>query len=141
MLVMEGAMKLAGGCYCGKVRYAAEGEPMLKAQCHCRECQYISGGAPNMFLLMPPDGFSYAKGTPKQFTRTDIQRAVTREFCPNCGTHVGTRVPGFPAFVLKVGTLDNPALAGDPQMAIFTIDKQSFHRIPEGIATFERMPG
>ncbi len=44
------------------LRYVAEGEPMLKAQCHCRECQYISGGAPNMFVLMPIDGFSYTKG-------------------------------------------------------------------------------
>jgi len=48
-------MKLEGGCYCGKVRYVAEGKPMLKVQCHCRECQYISGDAPNLFLLTPPD--------------------------------------------------------------------------------------
>jgi hypothetical protein len=41
-------MKLEGGCYCGNVRYVAEGDPMMKAQCHCRECQYITGGSPNM---------------------------------------------------------------------------------------------
>jgi hypothetical protein len=25
-------MKLEGGCYCGTLRYVAEGEPMMKAQ-------------------------------------------------------------------------------------------------------------
>ena len=29
---------------------------------------------------------------------------------------------------------------GGPQMAIFTIDKQPFHQIPDGLPTFERMP-
>ena len=108
-------MKLEGGCYCGQVRYKAEGDPMMKAQCHCRECQYISGGSPNMFVLMPLDGFSYTKGTPKKFKRTDIEGAVTREFCAECGTHLVTRPQGLPALVLKVGTLDDPNLFGGPQ--------------------------
>jgi hypothetical protein len=134
-------MKLEGGCYCRALRYVAEGEPMMKAQCHCRECQYITGGAPNVFIAMPIAGFTYTKGNCKQFTRSDIERPVTREFCPNCGTHVVTRPQGFPAVIVKVGTLDNPSLFGGPKMAIYTVDKQSFHQIPDGVATFERLPG
>jgi hypothetical protein len=133
-------MKLEGGCYCGKVRYVAEGEPMRKGQCHCRECQFITGGAPNMFVVMPSAGFAYTKGAPRQFTRGDLENPVTREFCPDCGTHLATRPPGRPVIVVKVGTLDDPKLYGGPQMAIFTIDKQSFHQIPEGLPAFERMP-
>jgi hypothetical protein len=133
-------MKLEGGCYCGQVRYKAEGKPMMKAQCHCRECQYISGGSPNMFVLMPLDGFGYTKGMPRKFKRSDLEHAVTREFCGECGTHLVTRPQGLPALVLKVGTLDDPNLFGGPQVAIYTIDKQAFHQIPTGVATFERLP-
>jgi hypothetical protein len=133
-------MKLEGGCYCGNLRYAAEGDPMMKGQCHCRECQYISGGAPNFFMLMPIAGFKYTKGTPKQFSRSDLEGAVTRDFCAECGTHLVTHRPGLPAAVVKAGTLDDPALYGSPQMAIFTCDRQAFHIIPEGMPSFEKLP-
>ena len=133
-------MTLEGGCYCRNIRYTAVGEPMLKAQCHCRECQYISGGAPNMFMLMPVDGFAYTKGTPKQFARSELAEPVTREFCADCGTHLATRRPGLNAVILKVGTLDDPAIFAAPQMAIFMVDKQPFHQVPHGLPTFERRP-
>jgi hypothetical protein len=134
-------MRLEGGCYCGEIRYVAEGEPMMQAQCHCRECQYLTGGSPNVFIAMPIPGFSYTKGAPKSFTRSDIPRPVTREFCPTCGTHVVTRPQGFPAIIIKVGSLDDPSQFSGPQMAIYLCDKQSFHQVPAGIATFDKLPG
>jgi len=133
-------MKLEGGCYCKALRYVAEGEPIMKAQCHCRECQYITGGSPNVFIAMPIPGFKYTQGTPKGFARKDLERPVTREFCPECGTQVVTRPQGFPAVIIKVGSLDEPKLYGTPNVAIYTCDKQAFHRIPEGIPTFDKLP-
>jgi hypothetical protein len=132
-------MIFEGGCYCGALRYRADGEPMLAGQCHCRECQYITGGMPNSFIAMPIKGFTYTKGTPSTFTRTDLARAVTREFCATCGTAIGTRPPPGIMMIVKVGTMDDPS-AYSPKAAVHTLDAQPFHSIPEGIATFERLP-
>jgi hypothetical protein len=135
-------MKVEGGCYCGAVRYLAEGDPVMKGQCHCRECQYITGGAPNLVMGVPDAGFRFIRGSAKPFQRSDLATPVTREFCAECGTHLLTRAPGLPGVVLiKVGTLDDPSVFGGPQLAIYTSEKQSFHQIPAGIPTFERFPG
>jgi hypothetical protein len=100
----------------------------------------MTGGEPNAFIGMPIAGFSYTKGAAKAFSRKDLTRPVTREFCPECGTHLITRAPGFPAAIVKVGTLDDPTVF-KPAMAIYTMDKQPFHEIPAGIPTFDRLPG
>lgn len=133
-------MKIEGGCYCKAVRYEAEGEPMMKAQCLCRECQHISGGSPNVFMAMPIPGFRYTKGAPKSFTRGDLENPVTREFCGDCGAPLTSRAPGFPAVILKVGSLDDPSVFM-PDIAIYGIDRQPFHCIAEGMPVFERLPG
>ena len=135
-------MKIDGGCYCGALRFSSMGDPMFKAQCHCRECQYFSGGHPNAVMALPEGTFGYTKGKPKTFKRSDLATPVNREFCADCGTQILARAPGLPGMViLKVGTLDDPKIFQGPQMAIFLVDKQPFHHVPEGIATFERTPG
>jgi len=133
-------MQFEGGCYCGELRYEVTDEPAIKSQCHCRECQYFSGGGPNYFMLIAQDGFAYLKGQPKTFKRRDIEKAVTREFCPTCGTHIATCRPGLDKIILKAGTLDDPSLYEKPGAAIFTCDAQPFHHIPQDIPAFERLP-
>lgn len=134
-------MELTGGCYCGKIRYAAKGDPILRAQCYCRACQHIAGGGPQYFLLMPREGLAYTQGTPKTFARPDLPSPVTRAFCPDCGTHLITERPDMPhAVVLKIGTLDDPTAYKGAKMAIFCEDRQPFHRIPEGLPTFATLP-
>src|SRR6516165_9247161 len=101
------------------------------------ELVYVSGLPP--FDPAPQD-FRYTSGEPRKFSRSDLESPVTREFCGECGTHLTTRRPGLPLVVLKVGTLDDPSLFGTPHMAIYTVDKQPFHVIPDGLQTFERLP-
>ena len=135
-------MTITGGCYCGAVRYEAEGDPIMKARCHCRECQYFTGGEGNDFIAMPIAGFRFTKGQPKAFTRADLKGAATREFCGNCGTPLLTRSPALPiAVILKVGALDDPKQFGGPQVILQTADAHAFHLMPEGVPAFARFPG
>jgi hypothetical protein len=135
-------MKLTGGCYCGAVRYEAEGEPVMKARCLCRECQYYTGGEGNDFMAMPVAGFTFTKGEPKSFTRADLPFAATRQFCPDCGTPLLTRSPALAtAVIVKVGSLDDPSVFGGPQVIMQTADAHPFHVMPEGVPAFARWPG
>ena len=137
---MPNTTDLAGRCYCGALHYRAPGPVRLNAQCLCLECQYISGGGPNYFMLVPRDGFSWTKGTPQTFTRSDLEAPVTRCFCGTCGTHITTELTDGERLVLKVGTLHDPLAYGGPKIAIYTCDEQPFHVTPGNIARFERLP-
>lgn len=132
---------LHGGCYCGAVRYRVTTEPMKFGECHCRECQYITGGGANYFLLVDAAGFEITQGTPKSFTRSDLDNPVTRQFCAECGTHLLTR-PAAPRkdIVLKVGSLDNPTDAGKVEFAIFCAEAPPFHQLAEDAPHFDKRP-
>ena len=134
-------MKIEGGCYCGEIRYESTGKLEASLQCHCRECQYITGGHPNVIVVLPADGFRFTKGVPKEFTRSDLEKPVTRLFCANCGTAIGTRSPSRKnSMNIKVGTMDDPSVF-KAEVAIFTIDKQPFHHIDDDLPQFDRRPG
>lgn len=131
-------MKFEGGCYCGAIRYKVEGTPILEGQCHCRECQYISGGGPNAFIALPNMAFSLISGELASYKRSDVKYPVIRKFCLTCGTSVVSYIPGG-LVAVKVGTMDNPKIY-IPKIAIYTVDSQPFHLIPEGVKIFKRLP-
>ena len=134
-------MSSTGGCYCGQIRYEIDAEPQAQIQCHCRECQYITGGHPNAIAIFPQDKFRWTKGEPSSFSRSDLDKPVTRFFCPNCGTGLGTKTPArADSMIVKVGTLDDPSTF-KAQAAIFTCDAQPFHILPDGVPSFDKRPG
>jgi hypothetical protein len=94
-----------------------------------------------MFAGFPSDGFQYTKGEPTTFRHPKSDEGPTREFCGTCGTHVAARSPKAPdGIIVKVGTLDDPALFDRPQFVVWAQEKQSFHCLQGGIEIFPTVP-
>jgi hypothetical protein len=133
-------MAITGGCYCGAVRYQAEGPMTFKGQCLCRTCQKLSGGAGNLFFVVGADGFRYTSGAPHTFQR--LADTPQRDFCADCGTHLTARSHRAPDVVLiKVGSLDEPSLFGGPGAIFWTSEKQAFHHLAPDVPAHASLPG
>ncbi len=100
---------LTGGCYCGAVRYQAEGEPFERAVCWCEMCRRTSG-APGLAWFSVREGdFRWTAGTPVRFASSP---EAEREFCGACGTQLTFRRHDEAGRVdLTTGSLDDPEAA------------------------------
>ncbi|MEM9566387.1 MAG: GFA family protein [Actinomycetota bacterium] len=103
-------MTRTGGCLCGAITYAIEGEPMAVAVCHCDHCQRQSGGAFSTNVVVAPDQLSISGNlsTFEDRGRTGDDVYVLRKFCPSCGSPIVSILVGRPEIVaVKAGTLDD----------------------------------
>ena len=82
-----------GQCLCGAVRFKLAADPLVTRICWCRDCQHLA-----------------ANGTVNMLVPADSGNAVTRQFCPTCGTHLFAKVSARPQFrVVRAGNLDDPS--------------------------------
>ena len=133
-------MTKSGRCYCGEITFEFDYPIHSQILCHCRECRYISGGEPNASIIIEEDKFKLTKGALKIFSRDDLDKPRIRFFCSNCGTHICVKSPPRPGMlVLKVGTVDDHSWFS-PDSAIYCIDKEPFHQIPDYVSCFEKTP-
>lgn len=133
-------MAMTGGCYCGAVRFEAEGPIQFKGQCLCHTCQKLSGGLGNLFFVVGADSFHYVQGAPKNFRKQ--ADTPLREFCGECGTPLTARSHRAPGMVLvKVGALDDPAAFDGPGGVFWTSEKQAFHHLPPDVPAHASLPG
>ena len=86
-----------GGCYCGYVKVTIEGKPLLKINCHCNWCQITSGNSFRSFVLFDEENIEFVGQTPKSFKDKNIthERPMINQFCTNCGTLIGIKVPSM----------------------------------------------
>ncbi len=102
--------RLGGGCLCGEIRIEVEEDIRFSLACHCADCQRYNGGAPAYEAVFSRDAVKITKGVPRAYaTKADSGRAITRNFCGNCGTPLYVDLEKLPAhIVVAVGALDAP---------------------------------
>ena len=129
-----------GQCLCGQTGYDTGGDPLWVTVCYCRFCQHATGSDRMIEPIFERAGFCFTGAAPSVYTLPSegSGQDIHVHFCATCGTHILTRIPGA-HLVLKIGTLDDPAWFAAPKIAIYTIDRQPFHLIPD-IPEFERLP-
>ena len=131
---------IEGGCLCGAVRVTVAGNTWLTMQCHCTDCRRAAGGGPAYIAMVAREDFTLA-GALSRYTVTGASGgAVTRCFCPVCGTPTHSELEKYPdKLALKVG-LFAADTAFTPSMAIWVASAPDWHPIPETIPRFELGP-
>ena len=102
---------IAGGCFCGALRYQAEAV-FDAGYCHCTICRRISGAPAACWFSVREEHFVVTRGEPAALRSS---QHFVRFFCATCGTHVfGRDDRPAPAKVgsklvsAMLGTLDEP---------------------------------
>ena len=132
--------ELTGGCLCGQVRYSVSGEPAMQVNCHCKNCQRQSGSAFSTIIGVP-EGALTIEGEFKTYDdKGESGEAVLRDFCPDCGSPLFSRVAVAPGLIfIKVGTLDDTT-SFEPAMHLWTKSKQHWVDLA-GATAFDTNPG
>jgi hypothetical protein len=97
---------IAGGCYCGQVRYRAAGAPIFQAACHCANCRRASGAQSVAWVTFPEAAFTLTQGEP---VRYPSETGATWSFCGRCGTTLTYTNGSRPGEIdVTTGSLDDP---------------------------------
>lgn len=128
-----------GGCRCGAVRYAVEGEPVHHAVCHCGDCRASSGAPMVAWFAVQEEQLRLLSGTLTEYEGTP---GAKRQFCPTCGTGLfyrnGDVLPGL--VDVQSSTFD---LAADvlPGAQIQCAERLPWVAELDALPAFERYPG
>ena len=128
---------VTGGCLCGAVRYEYHGEIGPANYCHCADCRRCTGSAFNIGVRVEVEQLSIVRGTPRAFTKTgDSGNALTRHFCPQCGSSVLWTSSALPDHVaVAVGCFADETFP-PPTMVAWTAEQHAWVRFPEGCRSF-----
>ena len=139
--MQEIAGALAGGCLCGRIRYALHGPALFVSQCCCKDCQKATGTGHTTIIGVHRGQLKILAGTPKTFlSKGDSGGDVIRHFCGHCGGRLYTSgtLPGEVVMV-QAGSLDNPNRI-TPESVIYAKEAIAWDRFDPSLPRFDGLP-
>ncbi len=132
---------LAGGCFCGRLRYQLAGPPQAVNCCHCRDCQRLTGSAfavNAVYLTSQLELLGTAWSERDLVTDPNGSRTWR---CSSCGVLLFGDHPAFGDSLrfVRVGTLDEGEHLA-PDAHYFTRSKHPWVVIPPGLPAWETLP-
>ncbi|WP_425072184.1 GFA family protein [Sagittula sp. S175] len=103
-----------GGCLCGAVRFAVEGEPDRVGLCHCLDCRKHHGAVFFAAAMFPETALKVTG---------EVASYEGRCFCPRCGSSV-FGLSGGEAEV-HLGALDEPDVFA-PSYELWCVRRESW---------------
>ena len=109
---------VAGGCYCGQVRFRAQLPSRFVAHCHCVNCQRAHGAGFVTWAGFPDEQFRLEAGE-AALTNYPTETDATRSFCATCGTTLFYRSPRWEGEVHVAVAVCDDALDRAPQAHVY----------------------
>lgn len=129
-----------GGCACGAIRYAIEGEPLFSNECHCRDCQRESGTGHGSHLTFARAGVTLTGEARRWDMVADSGNVKTRAFCPTCGAPVYMTFSAMPdIFTIRAASLDDPSRYA-PQVVTYGLRAPAWDHADPTLPRFDEMP-
>ncbi len=108
--------KLSGGCSCGAVRYAVNGDVRSIVNCHCSMCRKMNGSAFSTYVAVSDNNFEILNGDLESYK---VSENAEKNFCGKCGTPVFNSSLNYAGLtILHLGTIDDE-LNLEPQVSIY----------------------
>jgi GNAT superfamily N-acetyltransferase len=121
---------VAGGCFCGAVRYEVHARPREVSHCHCSMCRRAAGAPVVTWATYARDAVRFVRGTPAELHSTP---PVTRTFCNACGTPLTFFTTDDPAWIdVTVASMDDPE-AMPPDDHIWTTSRLSWIELDDDL--------
>lgn len=126
---------MVGGCLCGAVRYAIEGQVLNSGICHCRTCQRTASAPRLPFVGVASEAFRLTRGTPVDYGSSP---GVTRSFCGRCGSQLTYRRDDTPDEMdVMTMSLDDPG-AVPPTFHVWVSAAVDWDRLAGNLPAYQR---